>query len=746
MTATPHSSLASGQDERDLAEMVAAFAARQAPTGVTRAAFESLGAGDRPDSWGSLVSQGLSALHLPETVGGGGAGLMELAVVVEQLGKALYPGGYLPTVLASAVLAASTKGAHEVPAASELLVAFADGATGALVLDDELVAEPTGADWVISGCTRPVLGLPGADIVLVRASTPDGTPVWFRLVPGDTAIVVPLDGTDLTRSVGRLELDRHPVSAAMLLPSAPVEQVDLVVNTLLAAEASGVAAWCLDTAVDYARTRHQFGRPIGSFQAIQHKCAQMLVRAEVATAAAWDAARAVEHTAAQQRLAAASAAVTALPAAVDVAMDCVLVLGGIGYTWEHDAHLYWRRAVALASAGGAEESWAAILGEAAIRHRRDFSFVDAGDRRDLRTQVAGVLDQVTALPDDGGPGGRWTISRGGERRRILADAGLVAPHYPPPYGLGAGPLEQAVVTQEFEAREVQQPTTVIGEWVLPTLLTHGSPEQQDRFVTPTLRGEIVWCQLFSEPGAGSDLAGLSTRARRVDGGWSLTGQKVWNSMAHEADWGVCLARTDPDAAKHRGISYFLIDMRSAGVDVRPLRQATGRSEFNEVFLDEVYVPDDCLVGAPGDGWRLATTTLANERLNMGSDLGHGGSDLLRRLLHDQTHAASRGEVVRVLGRNTAREIALSALNLRAVLARVAGIELGASVSVAKAFNALAQRDGSRAVIALLGPTGLADENDGHYVMDHISLPAVLFGGGTIEIQLNLIAKRVLGLP
>ncbi|MEV8631684.1 acyl-CoA dehydrogenase [Streptosporangium sp. NPDC051023] len=740
-------------EHRDLAASVAAFARRTAPVEATRARFAEYAAGGRPDSWDAMLPLGLHCLHLPEEYGGGGAGLPELAVVAEQLGKALFPGPYLPTVLASAVVASARTdgeaGSGSLEPAGELLTAFSEGATGALVVGRGLSAARSRDGWTVSGTTGPVLGLPGAEIVIVRADVEDspGESLWFRLAEGPSVAIGADDGTDLTRSVGRLELDAHRVDEERVLRGLVPARVDLTVNALLAAEASGITAWCLDTAVEHAKTRVQFGRPVGAFQAVQHKAAMMLVRSEITCAAAWDAARAADQPTLQQELAAAQAAITALPLAVDTALECVTVLGGIGFTWEHDAHLYWRRAISVASAAGAEERWATRLGEAALKGRRDFSFVGEDDLAELRIQVGNALDEVLALPEEEVTGSGWATSRGGARRARLADAGLVSPHYPPPYGLGAGPAEQAVIGGEFARRGLVQPTTVIGEWVLPTLLVHGTTAQQERFIGATLRGEIVWCQLFSEPGAGSDLAGLSTKARKVPGGWSLSGQKVWNSLAHEADWGVCLARTDSDVPKHQGLSYFLVDMRSAGVEVRPLRQATGLSEFNEVFLDDVFVPDECLVAEPGHGWRLAVTTLSNERLSMGSTkLHHGSADRIRRLLETGGHDAGRQETVRALGRGVAREIALSALNLRSVLARLSNLDVGAEISVLKVYNTLAQREGSRELLRLLGPLGCVVDPDADHVIDHIGLPAVLFGGGTIEIQLNVIAQRVLGLP
>ncbi len=217
-----------------------------------------------------------------------------------------------------------------------------------------------------------------------------------------------------------------------------------------------------------------------------------------------------------------------------------------------------------------------------------------------------------------------------ERTSYLAERGYTAPHLPSPWGRGADAAAQLVIEEELQAAELEPVDMVIGNWVVPTLISHGTPDQQERFLSQALRGGVVWCQLFGEPGAGSDLAGLSTRAEKVDGGWVLNGQKVWTSMAREAQWGICLARTDPNAPKYRGLSYFLVDMSSPGVTIRPLREITGEALFNEVFLDNVFVGDDSLISQPGDGWKLARTTLANERVSMsrGSSLGDSGEQLL----------------------------------------------------------------------------------------------------------------------
>jgi len=725
--------IAQDADLRTLADSVAGLAARHASTEDTRGRFADLAAGVRPPVWQVLVDNGLHALHLPESAGGAGVGLPELAVVAEQSGRGLLPGPWLPTVTASAALA---RLAPEHP----VLDAFAEGATGALVRGG-LRAVESGEGWELSGISAPALGLVGADHAVVAASTPSGDDRWFVISGEELAgAVESADAVDLTRSAGRLRADGLTLTA---LPGDDDVAVDLVVSALYGAEAAGVAAWALATAVDYVKTRVQFGQPVGSFQAVQHKAAMMLVRAEVAAASAWDAARADGDAAEQQALAAAQAALNATLPTVDLTLDLVSLLGGIGFTWEHDAHLYQRRALALAAVVGTADSWAHRLGSRAVDARRDFSFLDPDARADLRAEIGPILDKVAALT--GADANRsWARITPGPIADLLSEARLVSPHYPAPYGRDAGVEEQAVIADEFEKRGLTPPSTVIGEWVLPTLLVHGSKEQQERFVGPSLRGEIIWCQLFSEPGAGSDLASLSTKATKVEGGWVLNGQKVWNSGAHEAHWGVCLARSDASAAKHKGISYFLVDMSSPGVDVRPLQQSTGRAEFNEVFLDDVFVPDECLVGEREQGWRLAVTTLGNERLSMGARLTHGSAERFLDLLRDDRTDVDRDEVLRAFGRSTAREIALSALNLRSILARLSGLELGAETSVQKVFNTLAQKDGSFDLLRVLGPAGAV--TDGGHSIDHIGLPAVLFGGGTTEIQLNVIAQRVLGLP
>jgi len=256
---------------------------------------------------------------------------------------------------------------------------------------------------------------------------------------------------------------------------------------------------------------------------------------------------------------------------------------------------------------------------------------------------------------------------------------------------------------------------------------------------PTLRGELTWCQLFSEPEAGSDLAGLRTRAERVPGGWRLTGQKVWTSLAHRADWGICLARTDPDAPKHRGISYFLVDMRAPGIEIRPLREITGEAMFNEVFLDAVPVPDDCVVGPVHGGWALARTTLANERVAMG-----GGSSLGEAVERLLAGASGPGEG---LGELVARGLALSLLELRATLRRLDGQDPGPESSVHKLIGVAHRQQVAEAALELAGPDGAAADGDcAELVHQFLVSRCLSIAGGTTQILSTLAGERILHLP
>src|SRR3954471_7878283 len=591
--------LAITAEQEHLVDAVSRFAGRHAPIDMTRASFDSIAAGELPPWWQEFVARGFHAVHLPERDGGQGGNLADMACVVEAAAAALLPGPLLSTATASAV--ASLAQAPAEPLIADLVA----GATAVVVLPEhsDIRAVPEGTGWRLNGSSGSQLGIIGAQYILLTGRTGDGAEVWLTLdarSPGPGLHVVEQQGTDLCTDVGVLQLTDHSVPASAALSGISTERVRCIVLAFAACAAGGTVRHCADAATEYIRTREQFGRPIGAFQALQHKAAVLLVNSELAAAAAWDAVRAADEPIEQHRMAAATAALVAIGTAPDLVLDALLMFGAIGYTWEHDTHLYWRRATSLAASLGSTPRWAREAGELARTLKRSTA-IHLGDvESDFRARIAKTLDRAAALqnetPTDDvrAPGLAF-----GSQRDLLADAGLVAPHLPAPWGIAATPVQQVIITEEFDKRpNLVRPSLNIAEWILPTILDSGTDSQRERFARPMLRGTQRWCQLFSEPGAGSDLASLGTRAQKVDGGWLINGHKIWTSSAHIAQFGAMLARTDPDASKHRGISYFLVDMSSPGIEISPIKQASGEAHFNEVFLTDVFVPDDMLVGEP----------------------------------------------------------------------------------------------------------------------------------------------------
>jgi alkylation response protein AidB-like acyl-CoA dehydrogenase len=296
------------------------------------------------------------------------------------------------------------------------------------------------------------------------------------------------------------------------------------------------------------------------------------------------------------------------------------------------------------------------------------------------------------------------------------------------------------------AAGVERPDLVIGWWAAPTILEHGSEAQIERFVPPTLSGELFWCQLFSEPGAGSDLASLRMKAVKADSedgrpGWKLTGQKVWTSRADWAQWGVCLARTDPDAPKHKGITYFLVDMSTPGIDIRPLREITGDDLFNEVFFDDVFVPDEMVVGQVNDGWRLARTTLANERVAMahGTALGNPMEEVLRTVAERELDDAVQDSLGRLI---VAAQVG-SLLDQRIAELAVGGADPGPQASARKLIGVRYRQALSEFRMDLSEGAGLVENKP---VLDFLNVRCLTIAGGTEQILLTMAGERLLGLP
>jgi alkylation response protein AidB-like acyl-CoA dehydrogenase len=479
-------------------------------------------------------------------------------------------------------------------------------------------------------------------------------------------------------------------------------------------------------ATAYAATREQFGRPIGSFQAVKHHCANMLVDTELAVAVAWDAARAGRDEA---ELAATMAAGHVLPAYQRVALQNVQVHGGIGYTWEHDAHLYIRRATVLHAFTGGQEALRDKVTELQRDGQRRRHSVElppeADDYRRAAEEFRAELDRTDA---DG-------------QQKLWARSGYLQPHWPKPFGRNADSVEQLIIEEVFDG--VDKPSLGLGEWVVPTLLQHGSDEQIERLMWPSLEGELRWCQLFSEPGAGSDAAAVATRAKKVDGGWSVTGQKVWTSDAMNCQRGLATVRTDPDARKHRGITAMIIDLANPGVQVRPLKEITGETLFNEVFFDEAFVPDSDVVGPVNAGWTVAMATLGNERVSIGGGSVTMAADALLELL--ARYRSGDGGLARDVGALLIESYAAAALNLRQAARAVFDTGPGIEGNIAKLFGAEHAQRVAELALRIAGP-GVLNGDDPEVLHDYLFSRCLTIAGGTSEVVRNLIAERILGLP
>jgi 3-oxochol-4-en-24-oyl-CoA dehydrogenase len=407
------------------------------------------------------------------------------------------------------------------------------------------------------------------------------------------------------------------------------------------------------------------------------------------------------------------------------------VLGAIGFTWDHNAHLYLRRAASLARLAADCGDAARTVVESAAQGIRPTYAADlpqGTDTEALRDRVKAFIDVYRQTPTD-------------KQRQLLARSGYLVPHWPAPFGFGAGAVEQLVIEQE--TNEIEFPSLGTGAWVLPTLLQAGSPEQVQRWVPPTLAGELKWCQMFSEPGSGSDAAAVRTSGLRTSGGWLVSGQKVWTTGAQHSDWGLATIRTGPVVPERQGITVMALNMKAAGVTVRPIREITGDELFCEVFLDEVFVPDSDVVGRPGQGWKVARTTLANERLSIGETTNENMSAYELIALADRYGAAASDSAT--IAQLIVDEHALRLLNVRRVTESIHGMEPGPEGSITKLLTAeLAQRVAGLA-ISLAGPGVLSDSEDRvtwHYFYSR----CLTIAGGSSEISRNVIAERILGLP
>lgn len=727
-------SIAITPEHYELADSVRSLVARVAPSEVLHAALESP-VENPPPYWQAAAEQGLQGVHLAESVGGQGFGILELAVVLAEFGYGAVPGPFVPSAIASALIAA-----HD-PQAKVLAELATGAAIAAYALDSGLTATRHGDVLVIRGEVRAVPAAAQASVLVLPVAI-ESRDEWVVL-RNDQLEIEAVKSLDPLRPIAHVRANAVDVSDDALLSNLTMTTAHALMSTLLSAEAVGVARWATDTASAYAKIREQFGRPIGQFQAIKHKCAEMIADTERATAAVWDAARALDdagESSSDVEFAAAVAATLAPATAQRCTQDCIQVHGGIGFTWEHDTNVYYRRALMLAACfGRGSEYPQRVVDTATTAGMRPVDIDLDPSTEKLRAQIRAEVAALKAMPRE-------------PRTVAIAEGGWVLPYLPKPWGRAASPVEQIIIAQEFTAGRVKRPQIAIATWIVPSIVAFGTDNQKQRLLPPTFRGDIFWCQLFSEPGAGSDLASLATKATRVDGGWRITGQKIWTTGAQYSQWGALLARTDPSAPKHNGITYFLLDMKSEGVQVKPLRELTGKEFFNTVYLDDVFVPDELVLGEVNRGWEVSRNTLTAERVSI------GGSDstFLPTLgefvdfVRDYRFEGQFDQVARHrAGQLIAEGHATKLLNLRSTLLTLAGGDPMAPAAISKLLSMRTGQSYAEFAVSSFGTDAVIGDTErlpgkwGEYLL---ASRATTIYGGTSEVQLNIIAERLLGLP
>ncbi len=731
---------------------------------------------------------GHAGLLIPESLGGLGASLLEIAVVAEEAGRALYSGPLLSTVLLSTPILLELNPSprrdaflREIAAGAwRIAPAFAVDADGEPIVG--ATAEQRDGEWILNGSAGIVPDFDSADVVLLPAIV-DGELGLFS-VQASAATANQLESIDITRRVHDVALNSAPAQALSVGDPELTQQLERgldVARILTAAQQVGGATRCLDLSVDYVGQREQFGRPIASFQSIKHDCADLLAEVTGARAALADAIRRILAHDAESGHYAALTKHVAGQAFLAVSERSIQLHGGIGFTWECDAHLFYRRAVfsdcelgssaamrrrlakdldvAGNGTGGTSEAW---RGRVAVGESEDSEY--AAVRQEVAEWLHENWDpQLTTR--------QWWAR--------LAAAGWSLPQWPKEWGGRdlPGPLLPAVHDGFAEVGALWPPWSPGQHLAGPTVIHHGTQAQKELLLPPLVTGEHFWAQLFSEPGAGSDLAGLRTRAeKQPDGGWIVNGQKVWTTGATEAERGFLLARTDPAAPKHRGLSYFVIDMHTPGLDVRPIKQINGNAEFCEVFLTDVYIPPDRLIGEENGGWKVSLTSLGFERMAappvrvpagiFGTFLDMPAGEALRKatgphrdLMDFQVSYELFRDAYRVGGVvDPVLEDELVRLYIETQLDELVGgmvspgpgmtaastgsISKLVSQRMATKLRALAWRiGGQRAMLA--GKDAPAEG-----AIEFIALTSYTenIAGGTEQIQRNIIAERVLGMP
>ena len=718
--------------------------------------------------WAALAEMGLLGAAIPEEFGGLGMSRLDQAVISECLGSAPAPVPFHSSVVLAgeALILAGSQDQQ-----SRYLPGIASGETIATLAYSE-----GGNNWSagsfaakysdgrLNGFKDPVADAGIASVVIVVAEE-NGAPVLVLVDPGAAGITkTRLRSFDELRAHYRLDFAD---AAAEKLTGANAADI---LGTLFdraavqaAFEAVGGAERCLRMARDYAMERQIFGRPLASYQAIKHKLADIATAIELARSTALNAGWCADNDLAGLGYAASAARLTAIAAYEPAARENIQVHGGIGYTFEANCHFHYRRERTVSLSLGGREYWADRLLANRVNKAAaaDVSAEDTPEQAAYRAAAKAWL-KANAPEFEKPKQGKWTdheeVAMGRAWQKRLKEGGYAGILLPEKVGGRGGTFMEALIFSE-EVAEYNLPTGPylgIGlGMALPVIAKHGTPEQIERYASATLRGEMTWCQLFSEPSAGSDLANLRTRAVRDGDDWIVNGQKVWSSWAHHADQGILITRTDPSLPKHKGLTFFVLDMKTPGIEVRPIRQISGESDFNETFFTDVRIPDSCRLGEVGEGWACAMTVLMGERLNQGGNHGDdGGIAALVRFAEETDRNGARAidsaHVRTQLAAWLAEEEAEIHFQsrLRGMVAR--GENPGALAAMVKLAFASRYQKSAGFAMEMRGQSAIgyaADDSESHRIwFDYIWATALRVAGGADEVLRNQISERVLDMP
>jgi alkylation response protein AidB-like acyl-CoA dehydrogenase len=723
--------------------------------------------GYRCETWKEMSDLGWFGWRIGEADGGVGLTFLAGCLLHEELGAGLAPEPLLATaVLAVGVLNRSRRSeimqrwlADIAAGKTKISLAWQEGSTDAAHRGKPMLASLDGAITTITG-TKCYVPLVDADAFLVTATSTAGTGIY--LVRRDQAGVRVNERRRIDGSYwGELELSQAVIEpdAVVVTPEAGdavLQQALDEARLVLSAELVGAMMAAFTVTLDYIRTRRQFGQPVGSFQAVQHRAVDLAALIEVSRSVVLHGAQVFDDTddPALRSAAASRAKARASSSAIEVLNGCIQLHGGIAYTEECDIGLYLKRVMVNAA-------W---LGDATENRRRAMEVKEADRSRVARQpsggESAGWLAEMRDWIERNLPAEfQFPIRRMSWREahlwhEKLHEKGWVAPAWPVEYGgMGMKPYEHLMLHDLFDKFGINifqnMGITMLG----PLLHRYGTEEQKKRYLPDILSGKTYWCQGYSEPEAGSDLASLRTSAVLEGDQFVVNGQKIWTSLAHEADMIFLLVRTDPGAKKQSGISFLLVDMRSPGITINPIVNLTGATDFCSVFFDNVEVPAENLVGKLNEGWSMAKSVLDHERIMIGNPrFPKAALQLLKQL------AVSRGvfeeSAFRALFDKLTLDIAdLECLYVRYLEVLRRGEHLGAEVSLLKIWNSETWQRVVEALRELAGEQATIDEqvDVGGGLLLHAAnqflhaRPATIYGG-TNEIQRNILARALLDLP